>query len=164
MSSLRALLRNTASVTMLEAGQKINVIPTEATAWVDARLAPGRTAESFFEEIRPLTGEDVEFELDQYSPPLEAGIDSPLYQTIVDVMGDVDPEAKVIPSISTGGTDAKHICPRRPNTQVYGFMPHREAEGEEEWRLIHGHDERIDVESLRLTTDFYLDVCEDFLR
>ena len=30
-------------------------------------------------------------------------------------------------------------------------------------RRFHGHDERIDVESLRLTTGMYLDVCEDLL-
>ena len=144
-ANLRASLRNTASVTMLQAGQKINVIPAEASAWVDGRLAPGQTDDTFFEEIRPLVGDDVRFEVDQYSPPLEAGIDSPLYRTIVDVMADHDPGARVVPSQSTGGTDAKHICPRRPATRVYGFMPYRGAPGEEEWQLIHGHDERTSV-------------------
>ena len=28
---------------------------------------------------------------------------------------------------------------------------------------FHGHNERIDVESLSLTTQFWLDVCRDFL-
>ncbi len=158
VSGLRALLRNTASVTMLEAGQKINVIPTEATAWVDGRLAPGQTDARFFEEIRPFTGEDVVFEVDQYSPPLEADIDSPLYGTIVEVMGEHDPEAVVVPSISTGGTDAKHICPRRPETQVYGFMPYRQAPGEEEMNLIHGHDERTSAENLVFATRILYDI------
>ena len=162
ISGLRALLRNTASVTMLQAGQKINVIPTEATAWVDGRLAPGQTGEQFFEEIRPFTGKDVIFEVDQYSPPLEADVDSPLYQTIVEVMGEHDPEAVVVPSISTGGTDAKHICPRRPGTQVYGFMPHRQAPGEEEMNLIHGHDERASVENLVFATRVLYDVVRRF--
>ncbi len=158
VSNLRASLRNTASVTMLDAGQKINVIPAEATAWVDGRLAPGQTEASFFEEIRPLIGDDVRIEVDQYSPPLEAGIDSPLYRTIVEVMADHDPGAHVVPSQSTGGTDAKHICPRRPSTQVYGFMPYRGAPGEEEWQLIHGHDERTSVENLALATRVLFDI------
>jgi len=161
-SGLRALLRNTASVTMLEAGQKINVIPTEATAWVDARLVPGWSAERFFEEIRPHTGGQVAFEVDQYSPALEAGIESPLYKTIIDVMREYDPESVVVPSISTGGTDAKHICPRRPDTQVYGFMPHRQAPGEEEWGLIHGHNERTTVDNLLFATQVLFDVVVRF--
>ncbi len=162
VSNLRALLRNTASVTMLEAGQKINVIPAEATAWIDGRLAPGQTDTSFFEEIRSLIGDDVRIEVDQYTPPLEAGIDSPLYRTIVEVMADHDPGARVVPSLSTGGTDAKHICPRRPATKVYGFMPHSGAPGEEEWQLIHGHNERTSVENLGFGTRVLYDIVHRF--
>lgn len=158
VSNLRASLRNTASVTMLEAGQKINVIPAGATAWVDGRLAPGQTDASFFQEIRPLIGDDVRIDVDQYSPPLEAGTDSPLYRTIVEAMADHDPGARIVPSQSTGGTDAKHICPRRPSTQVYGFMPYRGAPGEEEWQLIHGHDERTSVENLVFATRVLFDI------
>ena len=159
---LRALVRNTASVTVLNAGQKINVIPTEATAWVDARLAPGQTADTFFEEIRPLVGEEIRFEVDQYSPPLEADIESPLYQAIADTVRAHDPEASLLPALSTGGTDAKHICPRRPEAQVYGFMPHRQKPGEEDWRLIHGHDERTSVENLIFATQVLFDLARRF--
>ncbi|MDA0747630.1 MAG: M20/M25/M40 family metallo-hydrolase [bacterium] len=158
VAELRALLYNTVSPTMLGAGNKINVIPAEATAWVDGRLVPGQTDESFLAEIRPYLGDNVEVVVDQYNPPREAGIDSPLYETIVNVMGEYDPEAAVIPSIMTGGTDAKHICPRLPGTQVYGFMPNRQKPGEEEWRLIHGHDERISVENLLFATRVLYDV------
>ena len=156
--SLGALLRNTVSPTILEAGSKINVIPAEATARIDGRLAPGQTDKSFEAEIRPYIGDEIEIVVDQYSPPLEADTHSPLYQTIVDVMGDHDPEAVVVPALMTGGTDAKHICPRWPHVQVYGFMPHRDAPGEEEMNLIHGHDERTSVENLMFATRILYDV------
>ena len=55
-----AVLRNTASVTMLAEGSKINVLPGEATAWVDGRLAPGQTQESFAAELRAFIGDEVE--------------------------------------------------------------------------------------------------------
>ena len=161
-AELPHLLRNTASPTILNAGGKINVIPTEVTAWVDARLVPGQTDRSFFEEIRPHIGREVEVEVEQYSPPLEAGVDSPLYGTIVDVMKDHDPEAGVVPYLSTGGTDAKHICPRRPETEVLGFMPYRQSPGVEEWRLIHGHDERTSVKNLVFATRVLYDVVRRF--
>ena len=159
---LRALLRNTASVTMLKAGQKINVIPTEATAWVDARLAPGQTDETFFREIRPIVGDDVAFEVDQYSPPLEADIDSPLYRDIASVLKEQDPEATLLPSLATGGTDAKHICPRRPGTQVYGFMPSRHEPGEDASQLIHGHNERTSVKNLVFATRVLCEIARRF--
>ncbi len=156
--SLGALLRNTVSPTMLNAGSKINVIPAEATAWVDGRLAPGQTDDSFLKEIRPFIGDDIDVIVDQYSPPLESDTDSPLYQAIVDVMRDHDPQAVIVPAIMTGGTDAKHICPRCPETQVYGFMPHLQVAGEEEMNLIHGHDERTSVKNLIFATRILYDV------
>ncbi len=161
VASLRALLRNTISPTILEAGSKISVIPGEAVAWLDGRLAPGQTDQSFAEEIRPLLGDSVEIEIDQYCPPIEADIDSPLYEAIVSVVGEHDPEATVIPAISAGGTDAKHILPRKPDTQVLGFMPHkREKRGG--GGAAHGHNERISVDNLLYGTRVLYDVVVRF--
>ena len=157
-AELRAVLRNTASLTRLNAGNKINVIPAEATASIDGRLAPGQDADSFLRELRQFIGDDVEVEVDQYSPPLEASADSALYHTIARVMVDHAPDAHLIPTISNGGTDAKHICPRRPGTQVYGFMPYEQTPGLEEMRLIHGHDERTTVANLLFATRVLFDV------
>ena len=157
VSRLRSLLRNTVSPTMLQAGSKINVIPSEATAWLDGRLVPGQTKESFLAEIRPYLGESVEVEVDQYNPALETGTDSPLYQVIIDVMEKHDPEAVVLPEIITGGTDAKHICPRRMGTQVFGFMPRCQV-GEGEMNMIHGTDERISVKNLNFATRVIYDI------
>lgn len=162
VASLRSLLKNTVSPTILEAGSKINVIPGEAVAWVDGRLAPGQTQASFLSELEPLLGEDVTVEVDQYSPPIEASIESDLYRTIVDVVGEHEPDARVIPALMTGGTDAKHILPRRPDTLVYGFMPMKQSPGEEEGSLIHGHDERVTVDNLVFATRLLYDVVVKF--
>ena len=162
IASLRALLHNTVSPTVLAAGRAINVIPAEATAWIDGRLAPGQTDKSFEAEIRSHVGDEIDLIVDQYSPPLEASTNSPLYRAIVQVMAERDPEAVVLPALMTGGTDAKHICPRRPDVQVYGFMPHRQAPGEEEMNLIHGHDERVSVENLAFATRVLYDIVTRF--
>ena len=157
-AELGALLSNTTSPTMLSAGTKINVIPTEATAWVDGRLVPGLTDEMFLSDIRGVIGSEIEIVVDQYTPPLEMEIASPLYQSIVSAMARHEPDAVVVPSLMTGGTDAKHICPRKPETQVYGFMPYRQVPGQIEAQLIHGHDERTSVENLVYATRVLYDV------
>lgn len=159
-AELGALLCNTTSATMLSAGSKINVIPTEATGWIDGRLVPGQTDEMFLSDLKNAVGDDVEIVVDQYTPPLEMEMDSPLYEAILAVMKEHDPEAMVVPSLMTGGTDAKHICPRKPDTQVYGFMPYRQVPGQTEAELIHGHDERTSVENLVFATRILYDlVC-----
>lgn len=162
IASLRSLLKNTASPTMLDAGTKINVIPGEAVAWIDGRLAPGQTEASFLEELSPHLSEGVSVEVDQYSPPIEATIASPLYETIIDVMQEREPDAMVIPALMTGGTDAKHILPRWPDTLVYGFMPMKQSPGEEEGALIHGHNERVTIDNLMFATKTLYDVVIRF--
>ena len=157
-AELRALLRNTASATMLSAGTKINVIPSEASAAIDGRLAPGQTRESFTAELRRQLGDELEIEVEQYSPPLEADPDGEFYGVIQKVMARHDPGVPVVPSLMTGGTDAKHIWPRRPGTQIYGFMPYRQLPGLEEMKLIHGHDERTSVENLLFATRVIYDI------
>ena len=159
---LGAVLRNTASVTMLQSGSKINVIPGEATAWVDGRLAPGQTQESFVAEVRAFIGEEVEIAIDQYTPPLEADADTELFRVIKTVMGEREPGVPVLPYLMPAGTDAKHIMPRRPETQIYGFMPYRQKPGEEEMKLIHGHDERTAVEELLFATKVLYEVISRF--
>ena len=159
---LRSLLRNTASLTMLNAGSKINVIPSEATVSIDGRLVPGQTDESFIVELRQQIGDELEIQVDQYSPPLEADPEGEFYGVIEQVMDRFDPGVPVIPSLMTGGTDAKHICPRRPNTQVYGFMPYRQQPGLEEMRLIHGHDERTSVANLLFATRVIYDIVIEY--
>ena len=157
---LLALMANTASMTMLEAGSKINVIPSSATAFIDGRLVPQQTAESLCAELRSIWGEAgqaADIDILQYSPALEADADTPFYKAIVDVMRQHDSQAPVIPYMSTGGTDAKHICPRRPDTQVYGFMPHRETPAGES-ATIHGHDERTSVDNLVFATKVIYDL------
>ncbi len=157
---LGAVLHNTASPTMVQAGSKINVIPGEATAWIDGRLVPGQTAESFAAELRAFVGDEVAIEIDQYTPPLEASSDTPLFRTVAAVMQEREPDAPMLPYLMPAGTDAKHIVPRRPETQIYGFMPYRQQPGEEEMELIHGHDERTSVQELLFATQvLYEIVC-----
>ncbi len=145
---------------MLQAGSKINVIPGAATAWIDGRLAPGQTQESFAAELRACIGDEVEIAIDQYTPPLEAAAETELYRTIVAVMARREPDTPVLPYLMPAGTDAKHIVPRRPETQIYGFMPYRQQPGTEEMKLIHGHDERTSVAELRYAVEvLYEIVC-----
>ena len=136
------------------------MIPGEATAWIDGRLVPGQTPENFVAELRAFVGDEVAIEVDQCTPPLEASSDTPLFRTIAAVMQKREPDAPVLPYLMPAGTDAKHIVPRRPETQIYGFMPYRQQPGEEEMELIHGHDERTSVEELLFATQvLYEIVC-----
>jgi len=145
-----AVTHDTLSPTVLRAGEKINVIPSEASVWVDARLVPGSDPASFASRVREelsSLGGRVELEVTDAGSGLEADPDSVLYRCMADVIAREDPGATLVPFLSTGGTDAKHLC-RRSGVRVYGFMPMRPDPRAPRGSLIHGHNERISVENL----------------
>jgi acetylornithine deacetylase/succinyl-diaminopimelate desuccinylase-like protein len=158
---IHAMLRNTVTPTVLKAGSQINVIPSEAEALVDGRHLPGWTPEMFLEELRPVVGNEADIEFIDPSTPLEAELQSPLFDTIKAVLKEHDPEATAIPFLLTGGTDAKAVT--RLGTKVYGFVPGLYA-GEGEGRRVHCHDERVSLRSLQWGVRVLYEVVERFAR
>ncbi len=156
---IRAMLRNTVTPTMLHAGSQINVIPSEAEAFVDGRNLPGWTPQMVLDELRSVIGSETGIEFLDPSPPLEADLQSPLFNIIEDVLKEHDAEATPIPFLLTGGTDAKHVT--RLGTKVYGFVPGLYA-GAEEGRRVHSHDERVSVRSLQWGMRVLYEVVERF--
>ncbi|MGB7157012.1 MAG: M20/M25/M40 family metallo-hydrolase [Tepidisphaeraceae bacterium] len=146
---IHAVLRNTVSPTILHAGSQINVIPSIADAQLDGRILPGQTRASFTRELRDLFGDDAEIEFltpELSFGPLEADPSGPLWDTIEQVLRERSPGCAVVPKMLAGATDAKHVA--RLGTTVYGFAPEL-LTGPDESARIHGHDERIGVESLK---------------
>jgi acetylornithine deacetylase/succinyl-diaminopimelate desuccinylase-like protein len=159
--NLSAIIRNTVSPTMLEAGTQINVIPSVAEAGLDGRILPGWTPERFKEELTSVFDGDIEIDFLEPSEPLEADPSGPMLDTIRGVLAERDPEATVVPSLQAGATDAKHVT--KLGTRVYGFAP-RLYTGPDESGRIHGHDERIAVDSLKWGARTLYEVVERFCR
>ena len=105
---LGAVIRNTANPTMLGAGYKVNVIPTEATAHVDGRFLPGYEDE-FFATLAELCGEGVDVDFLSNQQPWETPYDGDLVDAMTRSLLAEDPDALVAPYLMSGGTDAKHF-------------------------------------------------------
>ncbi len=158
---LYAATHNTAAPTILQAGSKINVFPSEATARVDGRTLPGFNNEEFRRELEPYLPEGVELTFEEEGPALEAGLESPLYDAIAASVAEHDPDVTLVPYLLTGATDAKAIV--KVGTKVYGFSPQRYDPETEGLSLVHGHNERIRIEDLlhgtRILYDVVLRLC-----
>lgn len=142
---LGAVISNTVNPTMLSAGYKVNVIPTEATAHLDGRFLPGYEDE-FFETLRELMGDGIELEFLSHQQPWETPYDGNLVDAMTRSLLAEDPGAVVAPYLMSGGTDAKHF--RRLEMRSYGFAPLRLPEDLDFTALFHGVDERVPVDSL----------------
>lgn len=154
---LWAMTRNTATPTLLRAGQTINVIPSRAEAGVDGRILPGQTREGFHEQLRRIVPEELEIEFGPGSPPLEGPVDTTFYQALARAIRRHDPEGRPVPFLLNGATDAKHL--QRLGTLIYGFMPLRYEPGV--MSLAHAHDERISLENVRFAQRVLFDVVTE---
>jgi acetylornithine deacetylase/succinyl-diaminopimelate desuccinylase-like protein len=151
-----ATLRDSANPTMLKAGYKANVIPATAEAVIDCRVLPGRQA-AFEATIDELIGPDVTREWITELPSYETTFDGELVDAMNTALLSVDPEARIVPYMLSGGTDAKHFA--RLGIRCFGFIPLRLPPELDFAALFHGVDERVPVDSLLFGTE----VLEHFL-
>jgi acetylornithine deacetylase/succinyl-diaminopimelate desuccinylase-like protein len=142
-----ALLTNTVSATMLKAGVKVNVIPSQAEANLDCRLLPGQTAQDAIGEIRAVMGERIAFEPIMTSPGAQFSMDTPLYRLLENATRRMDPAGIVMPMLMPGATDAAEY--QKVGMTVYGFTPGIMPEGISLIKMAHGHDERMPIAAIR---------------
>jgi acetylornithine deacetylase/succinyl-diaminopimelate desuccinylase-like protein len=151
-----ATLRDTANPTMLKAGYKANVIPATAEAVVDCRVLPGRLA-AFEREVDTIIGPDVTREWITELPSYETSFDGELLEAMNAAILSADPQARTVPYMLSGGTDAKHFA--RLGIRCFGFAPLRLPPDLDFAAMFHGVDERVPVEALT----FGVQVLEHFL-
>jgi acetylornithine deacetylase/succinyl-diaminopimelate desuccinylase-like protein len=143
--ALSAMLRNTASATIVHGGEKINVIPTEVELEIDGRLLPGFTPDDLMRELRELAGDDLELELIRHDAgPAEPDLTN--FDILASILRDLDPDAIPLPWLQPGVTDGRFFS--RLGIQTYGFLPLRLPEDLNLTDVIHAADERVPVEAI----------------
>jgi acetylornithine deacetylase/succinyl-diaminopimelate desuccinylase-like protein len=153
--SVAALLRNTCSITMLQASNKINVIPPEAEAQIDCRLLPDQDRAAFLKELASAINDpSITVETIIGFTAAVSPTENPLYRSIVDVVRRTYPTASIAPAVSTGFTDSHWF--RDLGIASYGFAPFVIPAAEEGG--VHGNNERISIENIRKGTAMMLDL------
>ncbi|QGN33207.1 M20/M25/M40 family metallo-hydrolase [Microlunatus sp. Gsoil 973] len=140
-----ATMSNTANPTMLQAGYKHNVIPGQATAAIDGRTVPGGE-EEFFATIKELIGEKVRYENVVNLQAVETEFAGALVEAMQTSLVAEDPQARAVPYLMSGGTDAKAWA--RLGVSCFGFAPLKLPPDLDFVGMFHGIDERVPTESL----------------
>jgi acetylornithine deacetylase/succinyl-diaminopimelate desuccinylase-like protein len=168
-SHLHACTHTTFSCNTIGAGgsspMKTNVIPDCVDVGVDIRTLPGEGADEVDAHLRAALGDlydRVEVEVVMNDPASISRTDTPLWDALARSIARPFPTARPTPQLVVGFTDSRVY--RQMGAVSYGaglFSP--DLDSADFGRRFHGHDERIDVESLRLTTGLWLDVVRDLL-
>ena len=162
-----ACTHTTFSPNIAHGGSKVNVIPDRVAIDVDIRSLPGIEPAEVEAMIAEALGDladrvTVETPSDRRRGGTVSPTDTPLMAAIARVTTRLMPDSRVVPAITTGGTDAKFF--RWKGIPAYGFGLHSTRIPYTEYPLMfHGNNERVDTESLKLSAIMWEALCRDFL-
>jgi len=143
-----SISRTSVVPTVIDAGFRRNVIPSEATAMLDIRMLPDEDVVAFYEKLAAVI-DDPRVEIVPESiyrpaaPPSE--IDNEMFRVLEDVALRMYPKATVLPIMQTGATDMAQV--RAKGMQAYGVGPARSIEEMNSGYGAHGDNERIEEEA-----------------
>ncbi|MBE6981923.1 MAG: M20/M25/M40 family metallo-hydrolase [Ruminococcaceae bacterium] len=149
---LNALLRTTTAFTMLSGSNAVNVIPTEATMVSNMRLNPDDTVAGAMERLKR-TVNDPQVELTAlggFEPSSVSRTDGSGWERVQTAILQTW-DCIVSPYLMVQCADARHFS--AISDRVYRFSAM--ALTAQERKLIHGIDERIPLETIQKTVEFY---------
>ena len=158
--ALWAVTHNTAVPTLINAGVRINVIPSEVTLDVDSRILPGITPEEWRQSVQDVVGDLGEVTLLTEKAGVAFDPASPFFDAIQATIDGLLPGTKVIPTLIGGRTDAAYL----KSIKTYGFWPVLPTERLKEYAgLAHGHNERVHVNDVGFGTRFAWNFVTSFV-
>lgn len=153
-AATNAMMRTTTAMTILNAGNKENVLPGRAEAIVNFRILPGDTVESVQAAVKAIVA-DERIEVAPlgtgFNPSRLSSSRSEPFKFIERTVREVFPDAVVAPGLMLAASDARHFDGISDTS--FRFMPIRF--NAEDLKRPHGTDERIAVDQLVDMVRFY---------
>ena len=159
---LHACSHTTFSPNVVAGGNKTNIIPDRVEIEVDIRTAPGHPTE-VDDHLRAALGElfdEVEIEHLHDDPASFSPTNTPMWQLLGELMAKAHPGAPLMPQLIVGATDARFF--RHKGAVAYGAGLFSDRVNSSDFMTrFHGNDERVDIDSLALTTQLWIDVVHN---
>ncbi len=157
-----AMLHTTIAPTMLKGSPKENVLPQDATVWINYRIAPGDSSAKVMAKARDAVG-DLPVKLAWVKTPDEpskvSSITSEGWKTLAALAGD-ESRAPVAPALMTAASDSRYMGPIADD--IYRFQPLVLSVKDTE--MIHGTDEHMTIANVERMVRFYQRLVETAAR
>ncbi len=160
-----ACTHTTFAPTIIRGGTKTNVIPDEVSIEIDIRTLPGQNTAEVRKMLEHAIGDlmpMVEILSSDDGESTSSPRDTQLWESLSRVTGRLVGGSSLVPFLMVGATDARFF--RRQGSTAYGFGLFSQRMSLEDYStMFHGNDERVDVESLALSTELWEAVARDYL-
>lgn len=157
---LRAITRMTISPNVVHGGVKTNIVPDSCQADVDIRILPGQNKKYVLDELKAIL-DGVEIETIQYHAPSLTSADTDAYRLITDTLKECIGEMPILPTICAGATDSRYTRAIGIPSYGIGMMTYKIDPAMK--ASVHGKDEMLDIESLRIKTEFLIRLAKKYL-
>jgi acetylornithine deacetylase/succinyl-diaminopimelate desuccinylase-like protein len=155
-----AVLFSTISPTIISAGYRVNVIPSDASATLDVRMLPEEDPDAFLDMLREVINDpavEVDFTSRNWRPGASTRLDTDAFRVIEQVMQE-HYQTTVIPTMSTGATDMAYL--RARGIQCYGVGPGIDIEDGPLGFGAHSDQERIIEDELYRFVRVHYEIVE----
>jgi acetylornithine deacetylase/succinyl-diaminopimelate desuccinylase-like protein len=160
-----SMLRTSISPTIVQAGYRINVIPSEVKAQLDVRTLPDEDPEAFLQMVKQVVNDpavEVAWAARDTRPgAIPSRLDSETFRTI-ESMVTRHYGVITLPMMQTGATDMAYL--RAKGMPCYGIGPALDIEDQTKGFGAHSDQERILESEFQRYVRFYYDIVAEMAR